>query len=185
MKASTYISGRISRLAAIFTCICQGKKYDKRRNGKSTPSQIKNRVSIDDRPEIVDDKSRIGYWEIDTVIGKGHSGALVTIVERITKHMVSAQVNSKSAAGVTKAKISLLNPFKDIVHTITAGNGKEFSCHEKISQVLSAEVYFAHPTALGSEGYTSRLSICYFVGCARSPRSPTTRRLMGLRLLAA
>ncbi|MDP0561476.1 MAG: hypothetical protein QS721_11305 [Candidatus Endonucleobacter sp. (ex Gigantidas childressi)] len=37
----------------------QGKKYDKRRNGKSTHRQIKNRVSIDDRPEIVDDKWRI------------------------------------------------------------------------------------------------------------------------------
>jgi IS30 family transposase len=58
----------------------QGKKYDKRRNGKSTRGQIKSRVSIDDRPSIVDDKSRIGDWEIDTVIGKGHSGALVTIV---------------------------------------------------------------------------------------------------------
>ncbi|MDP0562854.1 MAG: IS30 family transposase [Candidatus Endonucleobacter sp. (ex Gigantidas childressi)] len=160
----------------------QGKKYDKRRNGKSTRGQIKNRISIDYRPEIVDYKSRM---EIDTVIGKGHSGALVTIVERVTKYTVSAQVNSKSAADETKATISLLNPFKDIVHTITADNGKEFSYHEKISQTLSAEVYFAHPTALGSEGYTRRLSICYVVGCARSPRSPTTRSLMGLRLLAA
>ena len=43
---------------------------------------IKNRVSIDERPKIVDDKGRIGAWEIDLVIGKGHSGALVTIVER-------------------------------------------------------------------------------------------------------
>ncbi|MDP0562459.1 MAG: IS30 family transposase [Candidatus Endonucleobacter sp. (ex Gigantidas childressi)] len=163
----------------------QGKKYDKRRNGKSTRGQIKNRVSIDDSPEIVDDKSRIGDWEIDTVIGKGHSGALVTIVELVTKYTVSVQANSKSAADVTKATISLLNPFKGIVHTITADNGKEFSYHERISQALSAEVYFAHPTTPGREGYTRRLSICYVVGCARSPRSPTTRRLMGLRLLAA
>jgi IS30 family transposase len=73
------------------------KKYDKRRNGKSTRGQIKNRASIDDRPSIVDEKSRIGDWEIDTVIGKGHSGALVAIVMRVTKHTVSAQVNSKSA----------------------------------------------------------------------------------------
>jgi len=63
----------------------QGKKYNKRRNGKSTRGQIKNRVCIDDRPQVVDDKSRIGDWEIDTMIGKGHSGALVTIVERVTK----------------------------------------------------------------------------------------------------
>ena len=122
----------------------QGKKYDKRRNGKSTRGQIKNRVSIDDRPQIVDDKSRIGDWEIDTMIGKGHSGALVTIVERVTNFTVSARVNNKSAADVTEATIALLRPFKDVVHTITADNGKEFAYHEKISKALTADVYFAH-----------------------------------------
>ncbi|MDP0562519.1 MAG: hypothetical protein QS721_09445 [Candidatus Endonucleobacter sp. (ex Gigantidas childressi)] len=53
---------------------------------------------------------------------------------------------------MTKATISFLNPFKDIVRTITADNGKEFSHHEKISQALSADVYFAHPCSSGSEG---------------------------------
>lgn len=130
----------------------QGKKYDKRRNGKSTRGQIKNRVSIDDRPKVVDDKSRIGDWEIDTVIGKGHSGALVTIVERVTKLTVSSRVNSKSAADVTQATIALLKPFKDVVHTITADNGKEFAYHEKISEALSAEVYFAHPYSSWERG---------------------------------
>jgi IS30 family transposase len=38
----------------------QGKKYDKRRNGKSTRGQIKNQISIDDSPQIVDDKKRVG-----------------------------------------------------------------------------------------------------------------------------
>jgi IS30 family transposase len=130
----------------------QGKKYDKRRNGKSTRGQIKNRVSIDDRPEIVDDKARIGDWEIDTVIGKGHSGALVTIVERVTNFTVSAQVDNKSANDVTQATIALLTPFKDVVHTITADNGKEFAYHEKISEELSADVYFAHPYSSWERG---------------------------------
>lgn len=128
------------------------KKYNKRRNGKSTRGQIMNRVSIDDRPKIVDDKSRIGDWEIDTVIGKGHSGALVTIVERVTNFTVSAQVNSKSAADVTQATIALLRPLKDVVHTITADNGKEFAYHKKISTALSANVYFAHPYSSWERG---------------------------------
>ncbi|MDP0562250.1 MAG: IS30 family transposase [Candidatus Endonucleobacter sp. (ex Gigantidas childressi)] len=65
---------------------------------------------------------------------------------RLAGHEVhgSAQANSKIAADVTRATISLLNPCKNIIHTITADNGKEFSYHEKISQALSAEVYFAH-----------------------------------------
>lgn len=130
----------------------KGKKYDKRRNGKSTRGHIKNRVSIDDRPQAVDDKSRIGDWEIDTVIGKGHSGALVTIVERVTNFSVSAQVNSKSAADVTQATIALLKPYKDAVHTITADNGKEFAYHETISKALCTEVYFAHPYSSWERG---------------------------------
>lgn len=130
----------------------QGKKYDKRRNGKSTRGQIKNRVSIDERPEVVDDKSRIGDWEIDTVIGKAHRGALVTIVERVTNFTVSAQVNSKSAADVTRATIALLRPLKDVVHTITADNGKEFAYHEEISKALSADVYFANPYSSWERG---------------------------------
>ena len=130
----------------------QGKKYDKRRNGKSTRGQIKNRVSIDDRPEIVDDKVRVGDWEIDTMIGKGHSGALVTVVERSTNFTVAAQVNSKCAADVTKATIVLLTPFMPLVHTITADNGKEFSYHDQIANALDVEVYFAHPYSSWERG---------------------------------
>jgi len=130
----------------------QGKKYDKRRHGKPSRGQIKNRVSIDERPEIVENKGRIGDWEIDTMIGKGHSGAMVTLVERATMFTLAAQVNSKNAAEVTAATIALLKPFEDIVHSITADNGKEFAYHETISQALSADVYFAHPYSSWERG---------------------------------
>jgi len=130
----------------------QGKKYDKRRNGKSPRGQIKGRVSIDDRPHIVDDKDRVGDWEIDTMIGKGHSGALVTVVERSTNFTVAAQVNSKCAAEVTRATTGLLTPLKPLVHTITADNGKEFAYHEQVSKALDAEVYFAHPYSSWERG---------------------------------
>ena len=75
----------------------QGKKYDKRRNGKSTRGQIKNQVSIGDRPTVVDNKARVGDWEIDTVIGANHKGAIVTIVERKTLFTVAALVDSKQS----------------------------------------------------------------------------------------
>jgi IS30 family transposase len=105
-------------------------------------------VSIEDRPGIVDDKSRIGDWEIDTVIGKGNSGALVTIVERVT----SAQVDSMSAKAVTKTTIMLFKPYKESVLSITADNGKEFACHEEISKALSAELYIAYPYSCWERG---------------------------------
>ncbi len=123
----------------------QGKKYQKRCNGKTSRGQIRNRISIDERPEVVDEKARIGDWEIDTVIGKAHSGALVTIVERATQFTLVASVANKSAEAVTAATIALLAPYKDALHTITADNGKEFAYHEQITEALGAIVYFAHP----------------------------------------
>ena len=102
-------------------------------------------MSIDERTLVVEDKSRIGDWEIDLVIGKGHSGALVTIVERKTSFTVSARVDDKSAKTVTAATIALLQPYKDAVLTITADNGKEFAYHEEVTKNLECGVYFADP----------------------------------------
>ena len=124
----------------------QGKKYQKRgSNGKQSRGQIIDRVSIDERPQAVDDKKRVGDWEIDTVIGKGHSGALVTIVERKTLFTLIAQVNGKYADWVTQATIKLMTPFIERIHSITADNGKEFAFHKKITEALNTAFYFAHP----------------------------------------
>jgi transposase, IS30 family len=124
----------------------QGKKYQKRgSNGKQSRGQIIDRISIEGRPQAVDDKKRVGDWEIDTVIGKGHSGALVTIVERKTLYTLIARVYGKCADGVTQATIKLLEPFVHRVHTITADNGKEFAYHKKITEALKTAFYFAHP----------------------------------------
>jgi len=124
----------------------KGKAYQSRSKAKQAGRGfIKNRTSIDERPPVVEDKSRVGDWEIDLVIGKGHSGALVTIVERKTSFTVSARVDDKSAKTVTAATIALLQPFKDAVLTITADNGKEFAYHEEVTERLKCSVYFADP----------------------------------------
>ena len=123
----------------------RAKAYQPRSKKMAGRGCIKNRVSIDERAAIVDEKGRIGDWEIDLVIGKGHSGALVTIVERKSSFTVSKQINDKSAKTVTAATIDLLKPYKGAVHTITADNGKEFAYHEQITSALNAPVYFADP----------------------------------------
>ncbi|CDM90103.1 transposase (fragment) [Xenorhabdus bovienii] len=58
------------------------KPYRKRYGSYERRGKIKNRVSIDKRPKIVDKKQRIGDWEGDTIVGKDHKSALLTLVER-------------------------------------------------------------------------------------------------------
>ena len=101
---------------------------------------------------IVDKKTRIGDWEGDTVIGKNHKGALVTLVDRVSKVTLIAKVSSKEADGVTDATIKMLGPYANFVRTITFDNGKEFSGHEIIAKRLAAKVYFAHPYSSWERG---------------------------------
>jgi len=63
---------------------CQ-KQRKKRYGSTDKRGQLKNRVSIDDRPVIVDQRSRIGDWEIDTVIGRRGGSVLATAVEGKTR----------------------------------------------------------------------------------------------------
>lgn len=123
----------------------RNKKYHKRGVEYATRGTIKNRVSIDKRPKIVERKSRVGDWEIDTVIGANHKGALVTIVDRKSKFTLIKKVPSKHADVVTKAILEMMQPVKALTHTITSDNGKEFAYHEQISSALETNFYFANP----------------------------------------
>ena len=122
------------------------QKQRKKRYGKADGrGQIKDRVSIDQRPAIVEEKSRIGDWEIDLVMGRTRTGALVSLVERRSRYTVLGKVGSKQAEQVAAVTIALLAAHKEHTQTITADNGKEFAHHAIISQALDAAVYFAHP----------------------------------------
>ena len=121
------------------------KKKKKRYGTKDDRGQIKDCVRIDQRPEVVDNKERIGDWEIDTIIGSHHQGALVSAVERKSQLTLIEYVPQKQADIVTETIITMLKPFKSKVLTITLDNGKEFALHKIITQQLEASVYFAHP----------------------------------------
>ena len=128
------------------------KKWRKKYGSKDLRGQIQNRTSIENRPEIVDQKIRIGDWEADTVIGKNHKCALVTLVDRVTKFTMIKKVERKTAREVTNALVSMLSPIYKLAHTITVDNGKEFSFHEEIARKLATDVYFAHPYSSWERG---------------------------------
>jgi len=128
------------------------KKYKKRYGSNDKRGQLKNRISIDERPSIVADKARFGDWEMDLVIGKDHQGALLTIVERVSKFTIIEKLSGKNAIEVERAAIKSLLPYQSWLHSITVDNGKEFSGHESISKTLNTKFYFAHPYSSWERG---------------------------------
>lgn len=121
------------------------KRYRKRYGSGKRAFGIKNRIFIDERPKVVDEKQRLGDWEIDTIVGKGKKDVIITLVERLSKKVVISCVTSKKPGDIAKEVIELLLPLKPYVLTITSDNGIEFAHHEKIGQELEASIYFAHP----------------------------------------
>lgn len=135
---------------SLWKCLRCQKKRKKRYGSYDKRGQIPNRTSIDERPEIASDRSRLGDWEADTIIGKGKQGAIVTLVDRKSRYLRMGLVKQRTKEAVTEKMISLLADFP--VHTITCDNGKEFADHEEVSKALDAEVYFAHPYASWERG---------------------------------
>jgi len=123
---------------------CQ-KRRRKRYGSYDRRGKLKNRVSIDQRPAIVDTRQRLGDWEVDTIIGKGHRHAIVSLTERKSRYALLKKVERKTAQAVGDAVIELLNSLPVRVHTVTSDNGREFADHERIARELRTDVYFAHP----------------------------------------
>jgi len=130
----------------------KNKKYHNRNNSYQRRGILIDRISIDKRPKIVEKKNRIGDFEIDTVIGRHHVGALVTVVDRKSKFTLIKKVSSKKAEEVTKALVTMLTPLKPITKTITSDNGKEFAYHKDVSKALDTKFYFAHPYSSWERG---------------------------------
>lgn len=122
---------------------------------------IKDRIGIEHRPPIVDEKKRFGDLEIDTLIGKDGKGAILSIVERTKAFVLIEKLEKgKNAEAVKKAVIRLLMPYKGKIHTITSDNGKEFAEHKAIARALDIDFYFANPYSSWERGlneYTNKL----------------------------
>jgi len=123
----------------------QKKTYRKRYGSAHNRTGIPDRVDIDQRPEAVNDRSRIGDWEADTIIGHNHKEVIATLDERVTKLILALPTGRKAAAPVAAAISYLLNPIKNFVKTITFDNGKEFVMHQWIANYLSCDTCFAKP----------------------------------------
>lgn len=122
---------------------------------------IKNKVSIDQRPDLINKKERFGDWEIDLIVGKNNKGAMVTMVERTTAMVLIRKLEKgKNAEALANTVIDMLLPYKNAVKSITSDNGSEFAQHQIIAKKLQTMFYFAHPYASWERGlseYSNKL----------------------------
>lgn len=119
--------------------------------------------SIEERPKEAEERSRVGDWEADTVIGQKGKACLVTLVDRKTRFLLCRKADRKTADCVTDVMIASLRSMP--LHSITPDRGKEFSNHAAVTAALDVEFYFAlprHPWQRGTNENTNGLLREYF-----------------------
>ena len=113
---------------------------------KRRRSRIPQVVVIENRPPEVERRERLGDWEGDTIVGTGHSGGLISLVERKTGYLLLIKVKNLKSATVRRVIYRAMKHFPpELRHTITFDRGSEFAGYERLKRSLGLEVYFADP----------------------------------------
>ena len=107
---------------------------------------IKNHVSIHKRSKAALDRSEVGHWESDLIIGGHQKGAIGTIVDRATRYTILVPLESKHTRHVVERFNSALNTVPShLKKSITHDHGTEMTHHEKLALMSGITVYFADP----------------------------------------
>ncbi len=123
-------------------CKARRKPYGK----PSRQGRILGKRSIDERPRAVDRRKRLGDWEGDTMVGKGHNGYLVTCVDRSSRYLFARKVDACASKPVAEKLRQMLRKLPDVQRrTLTLDNGREFARPAQLERKLAMGVYFAHP----------------------------------------
>jgi transposase, IS30 family len=123
----------------------RGRKRKPHCQGIQRRAGIPGRRDMEERPSIVEKRTRFGDLECDLIIGANQSGAIVTVNDRATGLAWMAKIKDRQAGTVRAALVDLLSPLRGKIHSITSDNGKEFTMHQSVSEELGCEWYFTKP----------------------------------------
>ena len=126
---------------------------------------IADTVSIRERPASVEDRAVPGHWEGDLILGSNHS-QIATLVERHTRYVLLAKVNSKDTATVINALIRQAHKLpRELYLSLTCDRGGEMADHRRFTLATGIQVYFCDPQSpwqRGSNENTNALLRQYF-----------------------
>ena len=129
---------------------CHRLKHRKRLAGGPIP--IRDRVSIEERPDAADG-TRYDDWEMDTIVEPGSEDAMLTLVERPQGFpIITRPPKGKDADGLLKVAYMELLPYMGYIRYITTDNGKEIARHRELAEALEAKTTSTHPYASWEKG---------------------------------
>ena len=163
------------------------KKYKRRSRGKADGRKtIPNRTWIEERPDEVNNRSRLGDWEGDTILGRGKKHAVVTLTERRSQYLVLGKMNQRNWKTLNAAAQRSFKRHDQKGqlprNTLTVDNGREFWGHEDLVEKLDVDVYFARPYHPWQRGLNEQVNglIRQFLPKSKDLRTITVKELKGI-----
>jgi len=137
----------------LYLFLRHGRRRFKRGNYSHTRGALKDRVSIENRPKVVNNPERLGDVEVDLMMGKDHKSALLVMTERTTLITTLDFLEGKKSKVVQRIindRISRIG--KSWIKTMTFDNGKEFAGHQEIAKKHGVKTYFTRPYTSQDKG---------------------------------
>ena len=149
-----YILPRGSLKKELTSCLRQNRKRrHKQSRGVKIERKIEDMLSIEERPQEVEDRIIPGHWEGDLIVGKNNRSALGTLVERTTRTTILVPVKNKEAEVVAKAFAKEIGKLpQQMKLTMTYDQGREMAKHKLFTNITGIKVYFAHPRSPWERG---------------------------------
>lgn len=107
---------------------------------------------IDDRPKSANDRTEIGHWERDMLLGKRGQSGFLTMIDRKSRYVVVRHVKHIDAKNVAAATIEALRPHRRVTKTMTNDNGVEFQWDESLQRTLRIPIFFTQPASPWQRG---------------------------------
>jgi IS30 family transposase len=128
-------------------CLRIARKPRRKPYGKpSRQGQILGKRSIDERPAAANERTRLGDWEGDTMVGAGRRGYLVTCVDRASRYLIARKVHACAAAPVAQQLQRTIRRLpQEKRRSLTLDNGREFARPLELEKKLDLLLFFAHP----------------------------------------
>ncbi len=121
------------------------KKRRKRYGSRDSRGLLGGKRHISERPEVIENRERIGDWEIDTVMGSGDKHCIVTLVERKSGYTLIGKLKNRTVDELNWVARKMIRAHQEQMLTITADNGTEFHGYSDLEWDTGVTFYFATP----------------------------------------
>ena len=157
-----YVYSEKNRVKELWKLLRFKRSKPKKRSyhiNKSKRGGIPGRVSIHERPEVIKERSRLGDWEGDTIIGAKQQGVIASFVDRVARYTMLGKMKDKSMTEMHRVTMEQFNSVpQEKRNSMTTDNGREFAGHLAISKDLEMPIFFADPYSSWQRGTNENMN---------------------------